>query len=268
MQTRFFKRPEGTLAYSDYEGDGEVVLMLPGMGALRSEYRYLAPKLSEAGYHAVTVDLRGQGESSVPWERYDVPSVGADILALIDHLKAGPAHVIGTSFAPAPMVWAAAEHPDKIRSLVLINPFVRAVKFNPIMLTLFWLMLNNPWRVRTWAMYYGTLFPSHKPADFHDYLKQLRKNLSERGRFDAVKRLGSSSRQPSAERLQRVKAPTLVIMGTKDPDYPDPAAEGRIVADQIGAALALIEGSGHYPQTEMPEKTAPIVIDFLKRSTS
>ena len=97
MQTRFFTRPEGTLAYSDYEADGELVLMLPGMGALRSEYRYLAPKLSEAGYHAVTVDLRGQGESSVPWERYDVPSVGADILALIDHLKAGPAHVIGTS---------------------------------------------------------------------------------------------------------------------------------------------------------------------------
>jgi pimeloyl-ACP methyl ester carboxylesterase len=265
MLTKFFKRPEGILAYSDYETDGELVLMLPGMGALRSEYRFLAPKLSEAGYHAVTVDLRGQGESSVPWESYDVPSVGGDILALIDYLNIGPAHVIGTSFAPASIVWAAVERPDQIRSLVLISPFVRTAKINPIMLALFWLMMNNPWRVRTWAMYYGTLFPSQKPADFQDYLKQLRKNLAERGRFNAVKRLGSSSRQPSAERLKRVKAPTIVIMGTKDPDFPDPAAEGRIIADQTGGKLALIEGAGHYPQTEMPENTTQIVIDFLKR---
>jgi len=66
MQTHHFERPEGTLAYSDYGGNGQLVLMLPGIGALRSEYRYLAPRLSEEGYHAVTVDLRGHGESSVP----------------------------------------------------------------------------------------------------------------------------------------------------------------------------------------------------------
>jgi pimeloyl-ACP methyl ester carboxylesterase len=267
VQTRFFRRSEGTLALSDYEANGELVLMLPGMGALRSEYRYLAPRLSEAGYHAVTVDLRGQGESSVPWERYDVPSVGGDILALIDHLNAGPAHVIGTSFAPAPIVWAAAESPDRIRSLVLISPFVRPAKINPIKLGLLWLMMNGPWRVQMWAMYYSTLFPSRKPADFQEYLTQLRENLAERGRFDAVKRLGGSSRRPSAERMKRVKAPALVIMGTKDPDFPDAAAEGRTVADRVGGELALIEGAGHYPQTEMPEKTTPIVIDFLKRSS-
>lgn len=62
------------------------------MGALRSEYRFLAPRLRDAGYHAVTMDLRGQGDSSVPWNDYDVPSVGNDILALIERLKTGPAH--------------------------------------------------------------------------------------------------------------------------------------------------------------------------------
>ena len=68
MQTQYFKRPEGTLAYTDYGGSGEPVLMLPGMGALRAEYRFLAPRLSAAGFRAVTVDLRGHGESSVPWQ--------------------------------------------------------------------------------------------------------------------------------------------------------------------------------------------------------
>jgi RimJ/RimL family protein N-acetyltransferase len=56
-----------------------------------------------------------------------------------------------------------------------------------------------------------------------------------------------------------------VIIGTKDPDFPDPVAEGKIVAEQTGGTLALVEGAGHYPQTEMPEKTTPIVVDFLKR---
>ncbi len=59
MEPRFFKRPEGTIAYDDSQEDGQVVIMWPGMGALRSEYRYLAPALVEAGYRVVTADLRG-----------------------------------------------------------------------------------------------------------------------------------------------------------------------------------------------------------------
>jgi pimeloyl-ACP methyl ester carboxylesterase len=266
MQTQFLERPEGRLAYSDYGGNGQLVLMVPGIGALRSEYRYMAPRLGEAGYRTVTVDLRGHGESSVPWKTYDVPSVGGDILALIEHLDAGAAHLIGTSFAGAAVVWAAVERPDHVRSLVLITPFVRAAKINPVMKALFWLMVNNPWRVRTWAMYYRSLYPTHKPADFKDYLDQLTENLAQPGRFHAAAALAFSSRQPSDERLKRVKAPTLVIMGTKDPDFPDPAAEGRYIAEQTGGSLELIEGAGHYPQTEVPEKVTPIVLDFLKRS--
>ncbi|MGW8226815.1 MAG: alpha/beta fold hydrolase, partial [Anaerolineales bacterium] len=111
LQTQYLRRSQGTLAYTDYGGRGELVLMLPGMGSLRSEYRYLAPQLLTEGYHAVTMDLRGQGDTSVPWPTYDVPSVGSDILALIEHLDAGPAHVIGNSFSPAPAIWAAVEQP-------------------------------------------------------------------------------------------------------------------------------------------------------------
>ncbi len=265
MQTQYMERPEGTLAYSDYGGNGEAVLMLPGMGALRSEYRCLAPKLSEAGYRAVTIDLRGHGESSVRWKSYDVPSIGSDILAFIEQLDAGPAHLIGTSKAAASVVWAAAEHPDHVRSLVLIGPFVRATKINPVMGALFWLMMHNPWRVRAWAMYYGTIYPTHKPDDFKVYMNQLTENLAQPGRFDAVNAVGSSSAQPSEARLTQVKAPTLVIMGTKDPDFPDPIAEGTAIAEQTGGTLQLIKDAGHYPQTEMPEQTVPLVIDFLKQ---
>lgn len=267
MQTQYFTRPEGTLAYTDYGGNGDLVLMLPGMGALRSEYRFLAPQLREAGYHPVTVDLRGHGESSASWRAYDVPSVGSDILALIEHFDAGPAHVITTSFSPGAAVWAAAERPEAVRSLVLIGAFVRDAKINPLMQAAFWLMMNNPWRVQAWRMFYKTLYPTRKPADFEQYLDDLTHNLAQTGRFDAAKGLAASSRQPSQERLSQVKAPVLVVMGTKDPDFPDPIGEAQYIAAQTRGKLALIEGAGHYPQTEMPEQTIPAILDFLAQHT-
>jgi pimeloyl-ACP methyl ester carboxylesterase len=265
VQTQTFQRPEGTLAYTDYGGSGEFVLMLPGMGSLRSEYRYLAPKLQVAGFRAITMDLRGQGDSSVPWQTYDVPSVGNDILALIEHLNAGPAHIIANSFSPAPAIWAAVERPEFIRSLALISAFARESKPNPFMRALTWFMMNNPWRVQTWRMYYRTLYPTSKPADFEQYLDELSANLAQPGRFEAVKAFPSAPRQPWEERLPRVKAPMLVVMGTKDPDFPDPGAEGQYLAEKVGGKLVLIEGAGHYPQTEMPEKTAQAVLEFLRQ---
>ncbi len=54
-------------------------------------------------------------------------------------------------------------------------------------------------------------------------------------------------------------------MGTKDPDFPDPVAEANTIAERTGGTAALIEGAGHYPQTEMPDKTIPVILDFLKR---
>jgi len=265
METGYFERQEGRIAYSDYGGDGELVLMLPGMGALRSEYRFLAPELSEVGYRAVTADLRGHGGSSVPWFDYDIPSTGGDILALIEHLDAGPAHVVGTSFAAGSAVWAAAEAPESVLSLVLISAFVRVPKINPLMEVLYRFMMKNPWRARTWIWYYSMLYPTRKPVDFKEYLGQLRENISNPERFDAVAALGNSSRKPSEDRLGKVKAPTLVIMGMKDLDFPDPAEEGRYIAGKTGGRLELIEGAGHYPQTELPEETAPIILDFLKQ---
>lgn len=107
--------------------------------------------------------------------------------------------------------------------------------------------------------------PSRKPDDFQHYTKALATNLSQPRRFSAAAALVQCSRQPSQERLSRVNVPTLVIMGTRDSDFPDPAAEGKYIASQIRGSLELIYGAGHYPQTEMPEVTAPIVIDFLKK---
>jgi len=76
VESKFFERAEGIIAYDDAGGEGDLVIMEPGMGALRSEYRYLAPAIGEAGFRAVTADLRGHGDSSTGWSEYTLPAAG------------------------------------------------------------------------------------------------------------------------------------------------------------------------------------------------
>ena len=242
--------------------------MLPGMGALRSEYRYLAPALTDAGFRVVTADLRGHGESSADWSEYTLPAFGQDILALIDHLDAGPAHVIGTSFSPGAAVWAAAERPEAFRSLTLIGAFVRDTPPSFMKSLSQSVMLKGPWKVSAWGMFYKTLYPARTPDDFDAYLNDLKANLREPGRFDALMGLGFSPKTASEQRLGQASTPALVVMGTKDPDWPDPEAEARFIAETLNANLALIEDAGHYPQTEMPEKVTPVILDFLENVDS
>jgi alpha-beta hydrolase superfamily lysophospholipase len=60
---------ERWLAY-DVDGDGPLVVLVPGMGDLRAAYRFLAPRLREAGYRVACTDLRGHGDSDVSFSSY------------------------------------------------------------------------------------------------------------------------------------------------------------------------------------------------------
>jgi pimeloyl-ACP methyl ester carboxylesterase len=68
-------------------------------------------------------------------------------------------------------------------------------------------------------------------------------------------------------RLGAVRAPTLVVMGTKDPDFADAKVEAEIVAGLLKGSVAMIEGAGHYPHVEMPESATPAILDFLAAET-
>lgn len=267
MKTQFLHQTGGTLAYDDSGGPGPLVLMIPGLGDIRQEYRFVVPELIAAGYRVVTLDLRGHGESSVGWPDYSIASVGRDILALIEHLEAGPATVIATSFSPGAAVWAATEKPEAIKALVLIGAFVRDHKMNSLQKLMFNLLLNGPWKVRAWDMFYRSLYPTRQPGDLATYRRQLRANLSEPGRFQAVKAMATVSKADAETRLSAVQAPALVLMGSKDPDFndPDPEAEARFIAGQLSGQVVMIEGAGHYPHAEMPEQVVPVLIDFLSK---
>jgi pimeloyl-ACP methyl ester carboxylesterase len=263
LATQFLPLPEGRIAYDDTGGPGPLIIAIPSMGDLRAEYRYLTPLLKDAGYRVVTLDVRGHGESSATWPDYSAHAVARDVLALIDHLQAKSAVLIGTSFAAGSALWAARDRPERVTGIVMIGP---ALKDYPIPFYLKGALafgFAGPWRVSFWLSYWNSLFPLRKPADHESYRANLAANLHQPGRMDALKTMVGLSKSDTAQILGQVRQPKLVIMGSRDKDFPDPATEAQSLAQQTGAELFLVENAGHYPQAETPELIAPRILKFL-----
>jgi pimeloyl-ACP methyl ester carboxylesterase len=250
------ERPEGRIAYSDTGGSGQVVVCVPGLGDGRRTWRFLTPALVARGYRVVSMDLRGLGDSSTSFSDYSAAAVGADVIALIEGLGSGPAVVVGNSMAGAAAVWAAAERPDLIRALALVDPFVRDIPQGVFQTLLLKMALLRPWGPSVWGSYYKSLYGTHKPDDLEAYTAALVRSVRERGRMEATRAMVWSSKSPCERRLGEVKAPTLVIMGSADPDFADPQAEARHVATALHGQVLMVSGAGHYPHSEQPELIA------------
>jgi pimeloyl-ACP methyl ester carboxylesterase len=263
--TRFFERPEGRIAYDD-QGSGPLVLLVPSLGDVRSEYRFLVPQLVTAGYRVVSMDLRGLGASSTGWSSYTNAALGSDVVALVRHLGGGPAVLVGCSMGGGAVAWAAAEASTLVSRLVLIDPFVHSQPAAmPLQNTVFWLMFARPWGPSVWGSYYTSLYPTRPPADLTAYTAALVANLREPGRIEANRAMMLAPKTDVEQRLGQVQAPTLVVMGSKDPDFSKvgPEKEARELAQLLNGRSVMIADAGHYPHTELPELTGPAIVSFL-----
>lgn len=260
--TMLMKRPDGQIAF-DVLGEGPLVVCIPGMGDLRSSYRFLVPQLVAAGYRVATMDLRGHGESSTTFDAYDDVAAASDIVALIE-LLGERAVVVGNSMAAGAAVIAAADRPELVERLVLVGPFIRDVPMPPGMGLMLRLALLRPWGPRFWRMWHRKLFPTQVPDDYDGYRADLLASLTRSGAWRAFQQTARTSHQPAEVRLAEVKASALVVMGSADPDFKDPAAEAQLAADRLGGQVVMVPGAGHYPQAEFPEVVGASVVAFIR----
>jgi len=261
--TAYLDRPGGRIAY-DVTGGGPLVICLPGMGDVRSVYRFLAAALVDAGFRVATMDLRGHGDSDATFDAYDDVAAGGDLIALAKHLG-GRTVFVGNSMGAGAACWAAAEAPHLTGGLVLLGPFVRDSAANPLGALLFRLALLRPWGPAAWRAYFGGLYPSRRDAEFEAHMAEVMRSLHKAGHWEAFRETTRTSHAPVETRLGQVRAPTLVVMGDKDPDFPDPAAEANWIAQRMACEVLMVEGAGHYPQAEFPEIVSPAVVQFLRR---
>jgi pimeloyl-ACP methyl ester carboxylesterase len=277
--TEFLDVDGGRIAY-DVTGEGPLVVLSHGIGDHRQAYRFLVPRLAQAGYRVANADLRGHGESSMGWksvtgkEAISRTDVAGDLLALIRHLG-GPAVIVGHSISGGAATIAAAKQPDLVSGIVEINPFTKTQR----------LSLGGLVRIRRyrrglsrltgtqlfrslglWMRYLDVAYPT-KPADYTDYMAALAAKLREPGRMAEFMKTSKTTPADAGAQLPNVRCPALVIMGTLDPDFADPRAEGDAIVAAMPAGLGTVttvEGAGHYPHAQSPDEVAALVIPFLK----
>ena len=281
--TEYVDLDGGRIAY-DVTGSGPLVVLSHGMGDRRQAYRFLAPKLAQAGYRVVSADLRGHGESSMDWksvtgkEAISRTDVAGDLLGLIRHLG-GPAIIVGHSISGGAATIAAAEQPDLVSGIVELNPFtktqkvkvgdlVRIRRYRQGLSRLAGLQLFHS--LRFWLRYLDVAYPT-KPADYAEYMAALAAKLREPGRMAEFMKTGKSTPADAGAQLPNITVPALVIMGTLDPDFADPRAEGDAIAAAMPSGLgtvAMVEGAGHYPHAQSPDQVAALIVPFLKENAS
>jgi len=246
-------------------GAGPLVVCVPGMGESRASFRHLVPGLVAAGYRVAVMDLRGHGDSSAGFGAYDDPAAAGDVLAVIDALGGGPATIVGSSMGAAAAVLAAAGRPEAVARLVLIGPFVRDHGSAATRLVLR-VLLARPWGPAVWRGYYRSLFGRQRPADHDEHVARAHALLRRPGRWVAFQATARTSHAAAEAALPEVGAATLVVMGDRDRDFPDPEAEASWVAEALHGEYAMVDAAGHYPMAERPAEVLNAMLPFLAGS--
>ena len=264
LPTRHLDVPGGRIAFDDTgHGTGTPVVLLPGMLDLRTAYRHLHPLLTAAGRRVITMDLRGLGDSSTGWDDYGPAAIATDVLALLDHLGIGRAVLVGSSYTGATAVRAAADAPDRVAGIVLVNSFFE--NFPPNALQRATVKVLGAALVRfpsIWGAAQKFYYPTARPADFDAYRARLVAALKRPGRREAVRGYVRGDSAPTGWGAG-VSCPALVVMGGKDPDFPDPAALAEHQAKILRARKVIIADGGHYPMSGYPQATADALLPFL-----
>jgi pimeloyl-ACP methyl ester carboxylesterase len=244
-------------------GGGRIHVMRGGAGAA---LLYLHPaagagfwlpfhdRLAER-FDLISPDHPGFGES----DRLDWIDGMDDLvyfyLDLLDDLGLESVHVVGASLGG----WLAAElavhQPSKVRSLVLVDPIGLDLPEHPVE-DIFGM---NPDELRA-ALFLdpevALRFISPEPT-----LDMLMRAFKEKTSFAHLAWNPFCCNPKLHLRLHRVTAPTLVLWGSDDRLVP--LAHGERYRDLIAdARLEIIDGCGHAPLLEQPERTVEAIGRF------
>lgn len=221
----------GTLTSPETAPDQAVVLVHGG-GVTREEggfFTRLAGGLATAGLTSLRFDLRGHGESEGRQEDLTLAAILNDITVAIAHVRdaaeTSMVSLLGASFGGGICGYYAARRPAEIHRLVLLNP-----------------QLNYKWRTIDSRPYWTGDYLSDEVArqlaesgyiQFTPSLRHGRAILNEVFWLDVQTALGE------------IRAPTLIVHGTKDTFVP--IESSRQAASQLAAEHQLVEidGSQH-----------------------
>ena len=260
-----------TLRFSDAElhyeqrGRGEPVVLLHGLGSSSEDWEPQLVALSSR-YRAIAVDMRGSGRSrdlARPRGPFSVPTFAADVAAVIDHLDAAPAHIIGLSMGGMVAFQLALDHPRTVRTLTIINSgpaLVPRTWQEHIAIGMRFAITATGGPTAMARMLAPRLFPrdEHARATF---IERMARN--DRAAYAATQR--ALVGWDVSSRIGSITVPTLVVAA--DQDYTPVARKQEYARMMRDARVVTIADSRHALPIEEPEKLQPILEAFLAEHT-
>lgn len=233
------------------------LLALHGFGTTGYRtFRYIAPRLVEAGTPVVAPDLLGFGESATPNANYSLTLYARLTAALARELDLGRPVLAGHSLGGKIAAATIALYPEAFAGLVLINPggFSRYARWLPPVAqarATHWL-LRQDWFLR-YVLPRTPLGPVLGSADSLAQFFRLREahyalDLDHTGLRD---------------RLRTSRLPTQIVWGEDDPILPRSTTQ-RILRDLPHARLTYIPNAGHAPMKDRPDFTADVIAAFVR----
>jgi pimeloyl-ACP methyl ester carboxylesterase len=101
------------------QGLGPVIVILPSLGRGAEDYSVVSALLAQDGFRVLRPEPRGIGRSTGPMSGLTLRDFAADIAAVIEHERKGPALVVGHAYGHFVARMLATDRPDLVRGLVL-----------------------------------------------------------------------------------------------------------------------------------------------------
>lgn len=267
--------------------DAPLVVLLHGFPEFWYSWRHQLRALA-ADFHVVAADMRGYGGSEKPPTGYDLPTLAADIDALLAFLtRDDPVKrsvtLVGHDWGGA-VAWATASlRPERIDRLVAIDAphvvaYLDSVKRHPLQLLKSWYILmfqipglmewrfrQNPYslmaRILRSAAAVKDVFARAEVQHYVDAMSDERALPSALAYYRAIPRLFAhlpALRQP-------VRVPTLVLWGAEDPALGTELVAACSKVVQAPFSAQIVEGGGHWLQQEKPDEVNAALLAFAAR---
>jgi pimeloyl-ACP methyl ester carboxylesterase len=130
-QIRFVTVAPGIrLELLDWGGDGPPLIFLAGLTSSAHIFDDFAPAFRDR-FHVYGVTRRGFGASSQPKTGYDIATLSADLVRVLDDIGAAKASFAGHSIAGEELTWLAVHEPERIDKLVYLDAAYDRVRAAP-----------------------------------------------------------------------------------------------------------------------------------------
>lgn len=253
----------GVELYHRLEGDGDPVLLLSPLG---NDSSFWARQVSDFArtHKVITFDARGTGVSSPCDDTCSIEQLADDVIAMLEALDVGPAHLVGLAIGGQVAIRVAATRPDLVRGLVLTSCYVRADERIE--------QATARWRELALAagmeeVYESSLEWVFSPCYVEDNREQMDRlrtffRLTVQDPVSFCRHSLAGVTYDAAPDLARVRCPTLVVHGGRD-RLVDVDQAHRLAEAVDGARLAELPSAPHFLTWEDADWFNRKVLGFL-----